>query len=573
MAVYLAFDRMCERVVDPSPQCTLGLALMAKGKRPPVYDALAVALGFSDLREFDASSAQLALESLAGYDRARLDGVIAKLAPSGKLRVVIFTDVGLESVDGTVDTDDQVALLMTCDIALLGSPAFEYLTIVLSWRKKGAEDKLDRTTPEDVSTMMQARFKVVHRLNSTTFVVGHTTVRVFQQRAQKTVRPAGRLLTAGELLGKTDDVDILRDFEVATAELRATNYDMLAYMRMVHCSDGQDTVVFGLGPIDVVTAETLRASVGWTVSYGDLHGVNSGSVFDAQHSFRGACVFHSFGRCFDIPTRVSRGTTTTDDILERVCDGRMLEAVALNAGKVAATPMLLDPSPPSQRAQQKAILAWRIAVSNIETMLPRFWDDIASACESGTLAADVPISFFGAAVAGVTEVDQKDDIGLYSATFGLALVANALLAFEKPMDVESAISLLSTGTHNAAIIAYGDLPAPVAAFAASLMPRATVRTAHDLFLIAALSMSARLSYVMATAREFGIRGVSVVPTPPTLAQGGVKIRQPLVYDCVSVTRIEGGRECTERTERECTERECTERECTERPMRAASSVC
>ena len=137
MAVYLAFDRMCERVVDPSPQCTLGLALMAKGKRPPVYDALAVALGFSDLREFDAPSAQLALESLAGYDRARLDGVIAKLAPSVKLRVVIFTDVGLESVDGTVDTDDQVALLMTCDIALLGSPAFDHVTVVLSCRKKG----------------------------------------------------------------------------------------------------------------------------------------------------------------------------------------------------------------------------------------------------------------------------------------------------------------------------------------------------------------------------------------------------------------------------------------------------
>ena len=541
MAVYLAFDRMCERVVDPSPQCTLGLALMAKGKRPPVYDALTVALGFSNSRKFDAPSAQLALQSLAGFDRARLDAVIPELAPSGKLRLVVFTDVGLATVDGTVDTDDWVALAMTCDIVLLGSPAFEYLTIALSWRKKGAAGKLDRTTPEDVSTMMEGRFKVVRRLDSTTFVVGQTTVRVFQQRAQKTVRPAGRLLTSGELLGESDDADIMRDFEVATAELRATNYDMLAYMRMVHCSDGQDTVVFGLGPIDVVTAETLRASVGWTVSYGDLNGVNSGSVFDAQHSFRGASVFHSFGRCFDIPTSVSRGTTTTDDILERVCDARMLEAVALNAGKVAATPMLLDPAVPSQRAEQKAILAWRICVSNIETMLPRFWDDLA--CESGTLATDVSISLFGAAVAGVTQGDQERDIGLYSATFGLALVSNALLAFGKPLDVESALSALSTGTHNAAILAYGDLPAPVAAFAASLMPRATARTAHDLFVIASLSMSARLSYVMATAREFGIRAVAVVPTPPTLEAGGIKIRQPLAYDSVSVAAL--GRECTE----------------------------
>ena len=295
--------------------------------------------------------------------------------------------------------------------------------------------------------------------------------------------------------------------------------------------------------------------MGWTVSYADLNGVNSGSVFDAQPSFRGARVFHSFGRCFDIPTRVSRGTTTTDDILERVCDARMLEAVALNAGKVAATPMLLDPSPPSQRAEQRAILAWRIAVSNIETMLPHFWDDIAAACESGTLASDVPISFFGAAVARVAQVDQENEIGLYSATFGLALVANALLAFGKPLDVESALSSLSTGTHVPAILAYGDLPAPVAAFAASLMPLATVRTAHDMFVIATLSMSARLSYAMSTAREFGVRDVSVVATPPTLEHGGVKVRQPLVYKCVSVTSREGGRECTEA-----------------RPMRAASSV-
>jgi hypothetical protein len=294
------------------------------------------------------------------------------------------------------------------------------------------------------------------------------------------------------------------------------------------------------------------------VSYADLNGVNSGSVFDAQHSFRGACVFHSFGRSFDIPTRVSRGTTTTDDILERLCDGRMLEAVALNAGKVAATPMLLGPSPPSQLAEQQAILAWRIAVSNIETMLPHFWDDIAAACESGTLP-EVPISFFGAAVAGVTLVAQEEEIATYSATFGLALVSNALLAFGKPMDVESALASLSTGTHVPAIVAYGDLPAPVAAFAASLMPRAIARTAHDLFVIATLSMSARLSYVMSTAREFGIREVSVVPSPPTLERGGIRIRQPLVYKCVSVTSrdvsLEGGRECTEA-----------------RPMRAASSV-
>lgn len=541
MAAYLAFDRLCERVGDPTPQCALGLALMAKGKGPPVYDALTVALCFSNSRKFDAASAQVALQSLATFDRARLDAVIPELAPSGKFRVVIFTDVGLATVDGTVDTDDLVALAMTCDVVLFGSPAFDHLTIVLSCRKKGAEGRSDRTTPEDVSAMMEARCTDVRRLDPTTFVVGPTTVRVFQQLAQKTVRPAGRLLTVTEMLGESDDADIKRDCEVASAELRVINKDMLAHLRSVHCAEKQDTVVFGMGPIDVVTAETLRASVGWTVSYGDISGVNSGSVFDAQSSFRGASVFHSFGRCFDIPTRVSRGTTTTGDILDRVCDARMLDAVSLNAAKVAGIPMLLNPAPPSQLAEQQAILAWRISVSNIETLLPNFWDDMAAASDSGTL--DVPISVFGAAVAGVTQVDQKDEIGLYSATFGLALVSNALLAFGKPMDVEAALSSLSTGTNVPAIIAYGDLPARVAAFAASLMPRATVRTAHDLFVIATLAMSARLSYVMATAREFGIREVSVVPTPPTLEAGGVKIRQPLVYNRVSVTAL--GRECTE----------------------------
>jgi hypothetical protein len=515
---------------------------MAKGKRPPVYDALTVALCFSNTRKFDAAGAQVALQSLATFDRARLDAVIAELAPSGKLRVVIFTDVGLATVDGTVDSDDRVALALTGDIADLGSPAFDHLTIVLSCRKKGKEGESDRTTPEDVSLMMEARCKSVRRLDSTTFVVGNTTVRVFQQRAQQTVVPAGRLLTVGEMLGETDDADIKRDCELAIAELRETNKDMLAHLRSVHCAEGQDTVVFGMGPIDVVTAKTLRASIGWTVSYGDLHGVNSGSVFTAQSSFRGASVFHSFGNCFDIPTRVSRGTTTTDDILDRVCDARMLEAVSLNAAKVACTPMLLAPTPPSQLAQQQAILAWRIAISNIETLLPNFWDDLASACESGPLGADVPISFFGAAIAGVTLGAQESDIAMYSATFGLAMVANALLAFGKPMDVDAALSSLSDGFHVPAILAYGDLPAPVAAFVASIMPRAPVGTAHELFVIATLSMSARLSYVMATALEFGIHQVSVVPTPPTLVEGGVKIRQPLVYDRVSVTAL--GRMCS-----------------------------
>jgi hypothetical protein len=295
--------------------------------------------------------------------------------------------------------------------------------------------------------------------------------------------------------------------------------------------------VFGCGPIDVITAETLRESVAWTVSFGDITGVNSGSVFDAQHSYRGATVLFSFGRCYDIPTHVSRGTSTTDDILDRVCDARMLGAVAENAAKVACTPMLLAPAPPSPRAEQRAILAWRIAVSNVETLLPHFWDALG---ESGALGdeRDVPVSVFGAAVAGVTLVHQEAQIGAYSAAFGLALVANALVAFGFPIDAHSALAALSAGTRVAPIVAYGELPAPVAAFAAKQIPRAAVRTAHDLFVVATLSMSARLSYVMSTVREFGIGDVSVVPSPPMLEEGGVSIRQPLVYSSVAVTGVE-----------------------------------
>ncbi len=69
MAVYLAFDRYLSRVANPTPKCTLGLALVAKGSRPPVYDALTVALCFSNAREFDAQRAQAALESLGDMDR------------------------------------------------------------------------------------------------------------------------------------------------------------------------------------------------------------------------------------------------------------------------------------------------------------------------------------------------------------------------------------------------------------------------------------------------------------------------------------------------------------------------
>ena len=544
MAVYLAFDRYLSRVANPTPKCTLGLALVAKGSRPPVYDALTVALCFSNAREFDAQRAQAALESLSDLDRPRLDSVVPALAPSGKLRVVVITDVGLRppesdalSLGDTVDTDDWVMLALLIDIVKLGNMSLDHVTIVLSCRKKGAEGKKDQTSPEDVSTMLELRVGMVRRLDATTFVLGATTVRVFQQRAQTTVR-ATRLLTASELLGVTDDHELRRDYETAMGELRVANGDMLAYLRAVHCAEDQDTVVLGCGPIDVLTAETLRACAGWTVSFADATGVNSGSVFvDAQFSYRGALAFSSFCRTFDIGTRVSRGTSTTDDILDRVCDARMLAAVAENAEKVAGTPLLIAPAPPSTRAEQQAVLAWRILCSNVETLLPHFWDAFGEARALET----VSVSAVGAALARVAPVHAHDEIGMYASTFGLSFVANTLLAFGKPLDVEAALSALSTGLYVTPIVEYGDLPEPVRAAVDSVMPRASAITAHDLFVVAALSIAARLWYVTSTAREFGVSEVSVLATPPAIEAGGLRVKHPLVYSTVSVSH----RECTE----------------------------
>jgi hypothetical protein len=360
---------------------------------------------------------------------------------------------------------------------------------------------------------------------------------VFQQRAQTTVR-ATRLLTASELLGVTDDHELRRDYETAMGELRVANGDMLAYLRAVHCAEDQDTVVLGCGPIDVLTAETLRACVGWTVSFADATGVNSGSVFvDAQFSYRGALAFSSFGRTFDIGTRVSRGTSTTDDILDRVCDARMLAAVAENAEKVAGTPLLIAPAPPSTRAEQQAVLAWRILCSNVETLLPHFWDAFGEARALET----VSVSAVGAALARVAPVHAHDEIGMYASTFGLSFVANTLLAFGKPLDVEAALSALSTGLYVTPIVEYGDLPEPVRAAVHSVMPRANALTAHDLFAVAALSIAARLWYVLSTAREFGVSEVSVLATPPAIEAGGLRVKHPLAYSTVSVSH----RECTE----------------------------
>ena len=542
MAGMTMFNLLLSRVESPTPECRLGLALIAKNQRPPVYDALTVALCFSNARgEIDSGRAQLALESLKGYDRARLDALILELVPNGpngpngprgKLRVVMFTDVGLKNFCGetTADTDDWVAIAMMCDIAKLGSELLDHITFVLAHRKKGEVGRKDRTTPVDVSEMMAARIgSKVSRIDSTTFLAGSTFFRVFQQEAQ-TTPSAHATLTVDEMLGVGGDESVRLTSAAALSELRGYNSAMLGHLRAVHCADGQTTVVLGCGPIDVVTAHTLRGCLAWTVSYSDPKGVNSGSVHtDAQHSNRGAAVLAATGNIVDITARVSRGTSTTDHIILDVCDPAMLDAVAKNAAKVAGVPKLLYPAAPGAAAIEEATLVWRILASNTDTLQPGFWDALRVGA-----AAEPPvfISAFGAAVAFAPLVPQQEEIEFYAANFGLTLLANTLLAAGQPMDVEGALSTVSGGVRTCVvrhIVEYGALPPIVAGFVATQLPRAgVIRTAHQLFVVATLAMAARLSGVMSTAREFGV-DVAVVAKPATLHLGGLRIHQPLAF--------------------------------------------
>jgi hypothetical protein len=297
--------------------------------------------------------------------------------------------------------------------------------------------------------------------------------------------------------------------------------------------------LLGCGPIDVVTAHTLRKCLAWTVSYSDPKGVNSGAVrTDAQHSNRGAAVLAAQGNIIDITARVSRGTTTTDHIILDVCDAAMLDEVAKNTAKVAGVPKLLYPAAPGAAAIEEATLVWRILASNTDTLQPRFWDALA---ESGALAvSDAPpvsIAAFGAAVAGLptgaaAAAAQQEEIEFYAANFGLTLLANTLLAAGQPMDVEGALSTIAGGVHTCVvrhIVEYGALPATVVGLIATQLPRAgVIRTAHELFVVATLAMAARLSGVMNTAREFGV-DVAVVAKPATFHFGGLRIHQPLAF--------------------------------------------
>jgi hypothetical protein len=70
----VTFERLVSRVASPSSECLLGLALIAEGKRTPLYDVLTVAMCFTNVRsEISAERAQSALESLEGFVLVRAD--------------------------------------------------------------------------------------------------------------------------------------------------------------------------------------------------------------------------------------------------------------------------------------------------------------------------------------------------------------------------------------------------------------------------------------------------------------------------------------------------------------------
>ena len=514
----VTFESLVARVAYPSSECLLGLALIAEGKRTPLYDVITVALCFSNTRsEISAQRAQGALESMATFDLARLEAVIPALAPSGKLRIVIVTDVGLRTV-GTVDTDDWVALVYLCQIVRLMCAKLDYLTVVLSHGKKSD----DRTEPEDVSKLMAARIGEATRIDDTTFVAYGTTVRVFQQHRQSKPNTAQRSLSVDEMLNGDDESACIR------AELQRVNQELYSHLHAVHLVEGQDTVLLGCGPIDVLTAHTLVPCAGWTISYGDDAGVNSGrSHTQYQHSSCGASVLAARGNVVDIATGITRGTTTTDDVIERVCDTPMLVAIAENSAKVAARPLLLFPAAPSFQAMQSAKLFWRILASNVDTLIPGFWPKFESA-PMGVDAAQ-----FCAAASGVDFVPQCCEIVAYSLAFGVTHVANTLLAARAPLRAELALKQLQGAATCvcAEFEEYGELPPSVLHLLAASVPRARVSTATEMLSLATLAIASRLAVAMHTSRKFGIVGVDVETQPPSPEFGGLalRIREPLSF--------------------------------------------
>jgi hypothetical protein len=514
----VTFESLIARIASPSSECLLGLALIAEGKRTPLYDVLTVAMCFTNMRsEISAERAQSALESLEGFDLARLEAVIPELAPSGKLRLVIITDVGLRTV-GTVDTDDWVALVCLCDIVRLMCAQLDYLTVVLSHRKKAA----DRTEPEDVSKLMAARIGGTTRLDDTTFVAYGTTVRVLQQHRQSTPNSAQRALSVDEMLVGNEESAKIR------AELEVANETLYAHLRDVHLAEEQNTVVFGCGPIDVLTAKILQSCAGWTISYGDDVGVNSGrSHAEYQHSNCGAAVFASYKNIVDVTIGVTRGTTTTDDVIERVCDTPMLVALSENTTKVAARPLKLRAGAPSFQAMQSAKLFWRIFASNVDTLLPNFWHEFQSAPTGADVAQ------FCARASGASFVPQCSEIVAYSLWFGITHVANTLLAARAPLRADLALQQLAgaTACNAPEVDAYGELPAAVLELLASSVPRARVLTAADLLSVATLAVASRLAFAMHTASKFGIVGVDVQTEAPTPEFGGLALNicDPLVF--------------------------------------------
>ena len=514
----ITFESLVARIQSPSSDCLLGLALIAENKRTPLYDVLTVALCFTNTRsEISAERAQSALESLATFDLARLEAVIPEIAPSGKLRLVIITDVGLRTV-GTVDTDDWVALVCLCDLVRLMCTKLDYLTVVLAHRKKNN----DYTEPEDVSKLMAARIGESTRVDDRTFVAFGTTVRVFQQHRQTTPNSAQRALSVEEMLVGGDESEAIR------GELEVANAELYAHLRDVHLVEGQNTVVLGCGPVDVLTARTLGSCVGWTISYGDDSGVNSGrSHTQYQHSNCGASVFASYGNIVDVTTGVTRATTTTDDVIQRVCDTPMLVALAENTTKVAARPLRLSPWAPSFQAMEATRLFWRIFASNVDTLLPSFWSEFASA------PARVDVAHFCARASGATFVPQCAEIVAYSLSFGITHVANTLLAARAPLRANFALQQLENATScvSAEVEEYGDLPHAVLAILAASVPRARVHTASELLSLATLAIASRLAFAMFTARKFGIVGVDVETQPPSLEFGGLALRigEPLSF--------------------------------------------
>jgi hypothetical protein len=504
-----SFNRLRARTHGASDRVLAGIALIVKRKGAPPYDVLTVAALRSNLgADATPEMAQRALDALL-EDKSRTDD-----ATSGSLLIV--TDVGLRGTDGFVDTDDRQMLLAVLALCAESTPevcaeSTREVTVVLKKTK-------DQTTPSDVVEWVCAQRPDARR-DGDVVCIGACRLRVFQLTAPPSLVAPKTKLAASALV----DAD-------AIAALRAENaglydhIDAIPKMRVLVC-----------GPMDVALAQYIvdRGLTGYSICSGS--GINGGdsTPLDEQYANCGGRVLKASALgIVDFEPKLTRKLQIPLSLLYIDSEDGIV-AAAENSLKTAAIPMLPAPVEASEDAIRIASLVMRITQSNNESTLGSEWfRDAAAHALRGARLVDL---------VGYTEGVDHAAIFRYAATFALALVVNQMLANGTPIGsldevVTEAGTTWSSLTGSSASSAdfvprvfdrAALLPPKLAQIAAVNLPGIPVETTRDLFIVVMTGMAARLTAVMEIAIEFGLRGIAVSATTPSVAGGGLRIQHPI----------------------------------------------